>query len=124
MKTRTASLILMILTAAGILFHICILLKLIPYNIAWGGRLEDDAAMYRMEIFSLVLNLFFAWMVAVQGGFIAGNKQRSRVVLWIFFVLFILNTIGNVFAQTTIEKLFAVLTLANVILLWFVLRKK
>ena len=124
MKTRTASLILLILTSAGILFHICILLKLIPYNIAWGGRLEDDAAMYRMEIFSLVLNLFFAWMVAVQGGFIAGNKQRSRVVLWIFFVLFILNTIGNVFAQTTIEKLFAVLTLANVILLWFVLRKK
>ena len=124
MKTRTASLILLILTSAGILFHICILLKLIPYNIAWGGRLEDDAAMYRMEIFSLVLNLFFAWMVAVQGGFIAGNKQRSRVVLWIFFVLFILNTIGNVFAQTTTEKLFAVLTLANVILLWFVLRKK
>ncbi|HRX24072.1 MAG TPA: hypothetical protein P5512_08030, partial [Chitinophagales bacterium] len=75
MKTRTASLILLILTSAGILFHICILLKLIPYNIAWGGRLEDDAAMYRMEIFSLVLNLFFAWMVAVQGGFIAGNKQ-------------------------------------------------
>ena len=63
--------------------------------------------MYRMEIFSLVLNLFFAWMVAVQGGFIAGNKQRSRVVLWIFFVLFILNTIGKCICTDHHRKLFA-----------------
>lgn len=30
--------------------------------------------------------------------------------LWFFFGVFILNTIGNLFAQTTFEKFFSLLT--------------
>lgn len=32
-------------------------------------------------------------------------------MLWVFFILFLLNTVGNLLAKTTFEKWFALVTL-------------
>ncbi|HEY1023819.1 MAG TPA: hypothetical protein VGE26_01540, partial [Sphingobacteriaceae bacterium] len=45
-------------------------------------------------------------------------------VLWIFLVIFLLNTVGNMFAKTTFEQTFAVITLLFSVLIWNILRKK
>jgi hypothetical protein len=36
--------------------------------------------------------------------------------------MFIINTIGNIFAQSTFEKMFALLTLLLAFLIWIVLK--
>ncbi len=112
--------ILTLTTVAVVVFHIFILLKLVPYDIAWGGNLKSDSEMYVFEILSLLVNAFFIFTLLQKGEFVKlyFSTKAVSVILWIFFGLFLLNTVGNVFAKTNFEKGFAVLTLVNSILLW------
>ena len=106
-------------------FHLSILFKLIPYDIAWGGRLTNDQEMYVFETVSLVINFIFALVLLIKGKFIKQllPEKVVNVMLWIFLVLFALNTIGNIFAKTNFEKGFTVVTLATAVLLWIILKK-
>ena len=108
----------------AILFHILILLKIIPYEITWGGKLKTDEEMYVFETFSILVNLFFIFVLLQKGVFIKPflGKKTVSIILWIFFAIFVLNTIGNLFAKTTFEKGFTILTLVNSILLWVILK--
>ena len=109
-----------------ILFHICIIVKLIPYNIAWGGRLTNDNDMYVFESISILINLFLSWLLLMKGEFVEFKFPNKTVnlILWIFFALFILNTVGNLFAKTNFEKLFTLLTGLSAILIWNILKHK
>jgi len=52
------------------------------------------------------------------------KEKATDFMLWIFLALFVLNTVGNIFAKTNFEKWFAVLTFVFAILIWTVLKKK
>jgi hypothetical protein len=112
--------ILTSISVVAILFHILILIKIIPYEITWGGKLKTDEEMYVFEIISILINSFFIFMLLLKGDYIKSffSKKSVSIILWIFFVIFVLNTIGNLFAKTTFEKGFTILTLVNSILLW------
>ncbi len=109
-----------------ILFHICIILKIIPYNIAWGGNLTNDNEMYVFEAISILVNLFLSWILLMKGGFVnfKFSTQSLNIILWIFFAIFILNTVGNLLAKTLFEKFFAILTGLSAVLLWYILTQK
>ena len=109
-----------------ILFHICIIVKIIPYNIAWGGRLTNDNEMYVFESISMLINVFLSWLLFMKGEFVKFKFQNNTVniILWVFFGLFIVNTVGNIFAKTNFEKLFAILTGLSAILIWNIIRHK
>lgn len=87
---------------AIILFHLCIITKMIPYNITWGGRLTNDTEMYVFETISILVNVFLSWILLMKGDFVAYKfpNQVVNVILWVFFALFMLNTVGNIFAKT------------------------
>jgi hypothetical protein len=60
---------------------------------------------------------------------ILGNKAETlnntvNIILWVFFGLFIVNTVGNIFAKTNFEKLFAILTGLSAILIWNIIKHK
>jgi len=118
--------ILLGLLFAVILFHLCIITKTIPYDITWGGRLHSDTEMYVFEAISILINLFLSWILLMKGYLVKYKfpNQIVNIILWIFFAIFILNTIGNIFAKTVFEKLFAFLTGFFSILLWIILMKK
>ena len=101
-------------------FHLLIVVKVIPYSITWGGRLKTDSEMYVFEAASIVINLFFVYLVSQRVGMLPAvfGIKVVTVLLWIFFGLFVLNTLGNIFAATTIERWFTLLTLANAFLIW------
>jgi hypothetical protein len=120
MTSKTVIKILVGITAAALVFHFLILIKIIPYDITWGGRIKTDQEMYVFEAFSIMVNSFFIFVLLQKGAFIKpffGSKTVS-IILWVFFGIFALNTLGNLFAKTTFEKLFVLLTLTNAILLW------
>ncbi len=126
MNSRKTILIILGILMATVLFHLCIIVKVIPYDISWGGRLKNDTEMYVFEAIAVLLNLVLGWILLIKGGFIRAIVSLKVVnsILWVFLILFVLNTIGNIFARTNFEKLFALLTLALAILLGIVLRKK
>ena len=126
MSTRSAIKILLAIVIAITLFHLAIITKIIPYEFAWGGRLQSDADMYRFETNALLINLLFGVILLMKGGYIKPLFKQKIIdrILWVYLILFILNTIGNLLAQTNFEKGFAVLTGASVFLIWKILRSK
>jgi hypothetical protein len=114
------------LLLAVILFHICIILKIIPYDIAWGGRLTNDAEMYVFETTSILINIFLFIILLMKGNIIEYkfSDKVVNMILWTFFAIFILNTIGNIFAKTTFEQLFSILTGLSAVLIWNIVKKK
>jgi membrane protease YdiL (CAAX protease family) len=106
-------------------FHFFIMVKLIPYDIAWGGRLKNDTEMYIFEAISILINLFLISIVSIKGNYLKlrVNEKVINSILWIFFILFLLNTIGNLLAKTNFEKIFSVLTLILALLIWNILKK-
>lgn len=125
MNPKTASKMMLWLIVAVIIFHLSILLKIIPYEITWGGRLKNDNEMYVFETISIAVNLFLGLIILIKGEYIKQiiPLKIVDIILWIFIALFVLNTVGNVVAKTNFEKFFAILTLASSILIWIIMIK-
>ncbi|MBC5993298.1 hypothetical protein [Pontibacter cellulosilyticus] len=125
MNKITAVNILLWLIAAITVFHLSILLKLVPYEITWGGRLKSEAEMYAFESISIAVNLFLGFVLMIKGGYVRQILPLKMVnaILWIFLVIFTLNTIGNIVAETYFEKFFALVTVSFSILIWVILNK-
>jgi hypothetical protein len=117
--------LLIIVSIAAELFHFAILFKLIPYDITWGGRLKSDSEMYVFEGLSILVNAFFIFTLLQKGEYVKSyfSMKAVSIILWVFFGIFFLNTIGNLFAKTTFEKGFTILTFVNSILLWRINKK-
>ena len=125
MKPKTAVKIMLYLLVAVILFHFSILLKLVPFEITWGGRLKNESEMYVFETISIAINLFLGLLLLIKGGFMKKiiPLKIVTVILWFFLFLFGLNTVGNLMAETNFEKFFSLLTLAFSLLIWVILTK-
>jgi hypothetical protein len=109
-----AQLGLLILLSLFLVLHFIILLKLIPYNLVWGGRLKSDKEMYRFEIFSILINSLFVFIILMQGGFLIIDipKKIITFALWLMTGLFLLNTLGNVTSKNKLEqRLFTPITI-------------
>jgi hypothetical protein len=111
--------LLVLISFLGILFQFLILFNCIPYDITWGGRLETDEQMYTFVSLGILINSFFIFTLVQKGEFIKPifSSKIIAIILWIFFGLFILNTVGNLLAKTFIEKGFALITGLNSFLL-------
>ena len=117
--------ILLWLIAAVTLFHLTILIKIIPYEITWGGKLKNDAEMYLFESISILTNLFLGYVLLIKGKFVSKliSTKVVNIILWVFLFIFGLNTLGNIFAETLFEKSLSLLTLVFTFLLWNILKK-
>ena len=125
MNPKTAIKIMLWMLLAVILFHLSIILKIVPYEITWGGRLKNDSEMYVFETISILINLFLCFILFIKGKYIREflSMKIVNITLWIFVIIFGLNTIGNILAKTNFEKFFTLLTLTSAILIWIILRK-
>ncbi|HDZ05672.1 hypothetical protein LCGC14_0066230 [marine sediment metagenome] len=126
MSSKTAIKTMLYLLVAVILFHLSILTKIVPYEITWGGRLKNDLEMFFFETISVIINLFLISILMIKGRYLREyiSMKIVNISLWIFFILFGLNTIGNILARTNFEKFFTILTLAFSILISIILKKK
>lgn len=118
--------ILLWLIAAVTLFHLAILIKIIPYEITWGGKLKNDAEMYLFESISILINLFLAYVLLIRGEYVHKliPSKVVNIILWIFLFIFGFNSIGNIFADTLFEKSLSLLTLIFTFSLWNILKKR
>jgi len=103
---RVATLGLLTLFSLVIVFHILVLVQVIPYKIVWGGRLENDMQMIQFEGISIALNLIMLALVAIYSGYLKWeiNRRWIQLGMWIMVALFLLNTVGNLFAINDWER--------------------
>ncbi|GEO05691.1 hypothetical protein AAE02nite_33550 [Adhaeribacter aerolatus] len=112
--TRIAATGMLIILSLIILFHLLVMVGIIPYDMVWGGRLKNSAQMLSFEAISILLNLIMLAVVGIKAGVFKVNIHRTiiQVALWAMFGLFLLNTLGNLLSQNELEKLiFTPLTL-------------
>jgi hypothetical protein len=98
-----------ILSSVIIIFHFLVLLRIIPFGNVWAGKLKSVDEMYVYESISIFVNCLLILIVLVKGQMI-NPKISPKVIsalLWIFIILFILNTIGNLTSKTSLEKIIA-----------------
>ena len=97
---------LIIVLSIFLILHICVLLKIVPYSIVWGGRLKTDLEMYRFETVSIFINIFFLFIILIQSHFLTIDfpKKTMTIILWVMTALFLFNTFGNAISKNKIEK--------------------
>ena len=98
-----------ILSSMIIIFHFLVLLQIIPFENVWAGKLKSVEEMYVYESISIVVNCILILIVLVKGKII-NLKVSPKVIntaLWIFVILFSLNTLGNLTSKTNLETIIA-----------------
>ena len=76
MNQKLAIKLLLWLNAAVILFHLAILTKIIPYDVIWGGRLNNDVEMYVFEGISILVNLLLCLVLYKRRIFVEINSYK------------------------------------------------
>ena len=104
---RFASFTLLILLSTFLVFHFLVMLGIIPFEIVWGGRLTSRAEMLRSETVSVLVNLIMIAIVAINAKILNVVLPHVfiKVILWLMFLLFLLNTLGNIFSLNKFEQL-------------------
>ncbi len=120
MNQKNYAKVLLGITSAVLIFHFLILLRIVPYDIAWGGRVETVQEMIVLELLSIAINLFFVFVLLQKVHLVRllFSERALTYILWGFFFIFVLNTLGNLFAKTLFEKGFAIVTFIYALLIW------
>jgi hypothetical protein len=108
-------------------FHMLVILQIIPYSIVWAGKLNSTEYMYVFESISIAINLLLMGILIVKRKHIQQNINNKLLngVLWFFCIVFALNTLGNLTSKTLLEKaLFTPLTLISSVLFGVIAKKE
>ncbi len=127
MNKKTALSILFVLLGIVLVFHLLIFTECIPYDKVWAGKLNSVEEMKTFEAFSILMNAFILSVLAVKYRQLKkGIKNRFvNVLIWVFAVFFALNTVGNLFAESTIELILGTaFTLVSSVLCFIVVIKE
>ncbi len=91
----------------SIVFHLLVIIQIIPSSIVWGGRLTNQQELFIFESISIVLNVFFILIMLLVNGSIKVKVKAFfiRAIVWLMSCLFILNTLGNLIAKSSIETI-------------------
>jgi hypothetical protein len=117
---------MLILLALVIVFHLLILIQVIPYNIVWAGRLQNVSEMVVFELVSLLINTMLIAVITIKAGYVKSRISPTviNVLLWFMVIVFSLNTIGNLFSKTSFETLvFTPLTFISALLCYRIVRE-
>ncbi|HEX6035235.1 MAG TPA: hypothetical protein VFY83_12400 [Anaerolineales bacterium] len=106
-----------LLAAFGVLtiFHVLVLLKVIPSEIVWGGQIQGvPSNLLTLETIALAITLVFILILAAKLGYIQAGKLSGAVNIgvWLIFIYLLLNILGNLASGISFEKLiFAPITI-------------
>ena len=107
----------LVIYAIFILFHLVIILGIlffnfVPIDYIWGGKLQSEEQLLYFEIFSLLVQSVCLFLTLIKAGYLEVPKLQAvaHAGMWVLFVLFLLNTLGNILAETYFEKSFAIIT--------------
>lgn len=101
---KSAGMVTLTILGLVIVFHVCVMAGVVPADMVWGGRAVDHFLM--MEAISIFINLSFMMIIALKIKLIRVevNPRGLQIMIWLVFVIFLLNTLGNLVAINSLEK--------------------
>ena len=97
---------LLALLSAIMLFHVLVIINVIPYGIIWGGRIRNRRELINLELISIIVNAIMIFVVLIRTGMVGFSIRRRwmRLLFWMMFAFFLLNTLGNLVSLNQVEK--------------------
>ena len=115
----TAAKTMIALLSCVLIFHVFVLVGVIPYDVVWGGRLKTSSQMYSFESVSITVNFIMILAIAMRVKMIPQyiNGKVLQGAMWFLVALFLLNTLGNIFSLNKLETILATpMTLISAVL--------
>jgi hypothetical protein len=89
-------------------FHLLILMKIVPANIVWGGQIEASPDRFLMlELIAIFLTALFLVIAILR--FRSLHTDKSSLLLrlgtWLIFAYLVLNIAGNLALKVTVETI-------------------
>jgi hypothetical protein len=106
-----------LLGSLGLLFvfHVLVLLGVVPADIVWGGMIQDTQTnLVTLEVIALLVTGLFMLVIAAKLGYMQVGKFSGiiNIGVWFIFVFLLLNTLGNLASGVSLENLvFAPITI-------------
>lgn len=96
---------LMVIFSLTIVFHLLVLFNIVPSTIVWGGTISSHNQLIIMESISIFINILLLAVVCVYSGIIkiGVNPVVLKIIFWLMFGLFLLNTVGNLMSRSSLE---------------------
>jgi len=107
-RSKLAGNALLILLALMVIFHVLVLVGLVPSEIVWGGRATGSVTdTVILESIAVLVTIGFAWIVAMKVGYIRSLKRKWIVTagMWVIFAYFCLNVVGNLASSSGAERM-------------------
>jgi hypothetical protein len=104
---NVASKIIITINTIALFMHVLILLKILPSDFVWGGRLKNEGDLIIFESISIFVQIVFILIIGVKAGYVFKGKFKRivNVGTWIMFGLMVLNTIGNLASKSDLETM-------------------
>jgi hypothetical protein len=64
------------LLSVVLVFHILILIKIIPYAIVWAGKISSLEQMRKLEVVSILVNSFSIIILMLKAGYIKNKIPK------------------------------------------------
>lgn len=109
----------MMLLSVLVVFHVLVLLDVLPYDQTWGGSIEDKSQVIAYEGFAIVLTLVFILMVSIKLDYLKIKRLQkvADIAIWIMGGFFAISLIGNLMAKGAKERtIFIPLSIVLVVL--------
>jgi hypothetical protein len=100
----------LLLGSLGLLavFHILVLLRVLPADIVWGGAMQDSSSsLFLLEMISLLITLLLAVIIAAKTGYIKAVRFQTAVNIgvWVVFAILLLSMLANFASGVAFENL-------------------
>lgn len=109
-SAKLAGNILLVALGLLVIFHVLVLLRVVPAEIVWGGRIQGvPSILVTLETIALLVTLLFFVIIAAKTGYVQAGRLSGAVNLgvWLVFAYLILNTLGNLASGISFESLIA-----------------
>ncbi len=88
--------------------------------------MKSETEMYRFEGFSVILTTFMMVILGIKNRLLKAGKNNKiiNILIWLFAAFFLLNTFGNLMAESKLEMIIGSLFTISAGLLCIVIAKK
>lgn len=87
-----------------IIFHLLVLFHVLPADMVWGGKIKNSSDVFNLELMALGITILFLIIVALKLFKSSKNRKLINVGVWIIFIYFCLNILGNLASENILEK--------------------
>jgi NADH:ubiquinone oxidoreductase subunit 2 (subunit N) len=127
MSKKTALIIMFCILGVLLVFHTLIYTEQIPYDKVWAGRLKSLEEMKKFEMVSLLVNAYILMILFIKYRLLAQGRENKWINLsiWAIAGFFLLNTVGNLFAESQLEMILGgLVTIVSCVLCVIIARKE